>query len=367
MPTDLTLAFAGHAPNRKANIESLLEDWLHLASPDKDGYYDKPSRWGEITLYGILTDGQVPKGLQPALHMALSIGDLDAGVRVILITDKITGDVQRWAEAVDEVQEVDDPLSHLVSQLANGPRPHLFINWDEKDADDSELIRQAHEHANIKVSDLAQGLVQILPGEDEAEAEPEAPVEEEPEPPRRKSSRRRDQELEEQEEELEDQAPPAQEPQEEPQASEPSTLEEEVAAAKHQQDMQSAIAVGTVTVASEALREILHQVGRASFYLQAQDTAQATLQLADVGWSPLTVDLMAAEEALANLLEQGEPYNAVVEATQKSAPKKPGSKDRRKVVWDDDANEWKPAGRGRTRRGVRVGWMDADGNVTEES
>ncbi|MFI0265659.1 hypothetical protein [Streptomyces luteogriseus] len=370
MPRDITLALAGHAPNRPSNVQTQLEDLLVLGTPDEDGYYDKPDRWGTITIYALLTDGTVPEGLEAALNIAGSIGDPDEGdVKLCIVTDDITGRVAKWAKVADTVEEADDPISHLVAALANSRKPVLLINWDDSDADDDELIRQAHATGKIRVEDFVMGRSQILPNDDgeEPQPEPEAePEEEEEAPARRRTSRRRAQELEEPEEELEEELPAAPEPQEEPQAAATSSLEEELAAAHRQQDMQSTIAVGTIGVSSEALRDILDKVVRLTFFLQAQDTANAARQLADVEWAPLTCDAMAAEESLAQLLQQAEPYEAVVAATDRPAAKKAASKGRRKVVWDDDASEWKPAGRGRTRSGVRVGWMDADGNITEE-
>jgi hypothetical protein len=362
VPRDITLALAGHAPNRPSNVQTQLEDLLVLGTPDKDGYYDKPDRWGTVTIYALLTDGAVPEGMEAALNLAASIGDPDAGdVKLCIVTDDVSGRVAKWAKVADSVEEVDDPISHLVATLANSRKPVLLINWDQTDADDDELIRQAHA-TGIRVEDFVMGRSEILPGEEEPQPEPE---EEEEAPAPRRTSRRRAQELEEPEEELEEEAPAAPQPQEEPQAAAASSLEEELAAAHRQQDMQSTIAVGTIGVPSEALRDILDKVSRTTFFLQAQDTANAARQLADVEWAPLTRDAMEAEESLAELLQQAEPYEAAVTATDKPAAKK-AAKARRKVVWDDDASEWKPAGRGRTRSGVRVGWMDADGNITEE-
>jgi hypothetical protein len=371
VPTDLTLAFAGHAPNHENNVRYELADALCLASPDEDGYYDKPDRWRTITFYVLLTDGQVPKGLEMTLDLLASIGDPEVGdVQLHIVTDKSTGRIAKWAKTADSVEEDDDPIARLVSILSNSPNPRLLINRDDTDPDDEELLRQAWA-AGIRVEDFVMGRSEIPPDEeDEPEPEPEPEPEEEEPAPRRRTSRRRAEELEEQEEELEDEPPAASRQQEEPQASTPSiqeeTLEEEIAAAaRQQQTVQSAIAIGTIAVSSEGLREILNEVSHVSFYLQAQDTAAAARVREDVRWAPVTVSIMSAEEALASLLQQGEPYDAVVKATTKTAPKK--SAERKKVVWDEDAREWKPAGRGRTRRGVRIGWMDTDGNVTEES
>jgi hypothetical protein len=363
VPTDITLAFAGHAPNHANNVRYELADALYLASPDEDGFYDKPDRWRTITFYVLLTDGQVPEGLETTLNMLADIGDPDRGdVQLHIVTDKSSGRIAKWGRTADTVEEHDDPIARLISILSDASNPRLLINYDGTDADDEELLRQAWA-ASIRVEDFVMGRTELLPNEEEQPApEPEPEEQEDPEPPRRRASRRPAEELEEREEELEDAAPA----QEEPQVTEVETLEEEVAAAHRAQDMQSTIAVGTIEVSSETLRQILSKIGHASFYLQSQDTANAARRLEDVRWAPLTTEVMQAEDALYKLLYPGELYADAVKATEKAAPKKQQGQ-RKKVVWDEDAGEWKPAGRGRTRRGIRTGWMDVDGTVTEEA
>ncbi|MFE9834049.1 hypothetical protein ACFYP4_02700 [Streptomyces sp. NPDC005551] len=371
MPTDITIAFGGHAANARPNVEALLSDWLRLGSPDREGYYDKPDRWGKITFYALLADGVVPDGLKHAMRMASSIGDLDDGVAFEIVTDTVTADVEKWAEAADKVHEVEDPFKHLVALLGEASRPYLFINWDEEDADDEELIKLCHENPDIRVSDLVNGLGQIVPDARDEEEPQDEPEEEEPEekPARRsgKSRSRAVEELEAPEEELDETPAKAQASTVKASEAAPQSLEEDVAAAKRAEPAQSTLAVGEITVDSNRLRDVLVAISRTTFYLQSQDTANAARALTEVVFSPLTVDLVAAEETLAGLLEGETKYDEVVKATAKPAKGKPALEAGKKVIWDEDGGTWKPAPRGRKRSGTRVGIVQDDGSVLEEA
>jgi hypothetical protein len=357
VPKDLTLAFAGHAPNTRRNIEYLLADWLSLGTPDGEGYYDKPDRYGHITIYMLLTDGQVPAGLKPALNLAVSIED----VELHLVTDEVTGAVAEWTDSVDHVHEPDDPFEFLIGELSGIPSPYLLINWDEKDADDEQLIKLAHQSGKIKVVDLVQGLAEIRPDEEDQEPEPE------PERPIRKPAKPQREEVEEldpEEEELDDTSEPVtstpRKSAEKPQVGPTSTLEDDVAAAHR--EMQTTIAVGEVTVPAELLREAVYLLDRAGYFMRATDATTAAKNLADdVAYSPLTQALGDKVKELNLVLHPELDYE---KTPALKATKKPAGKPT-KVVWDEDAQEWKKAGRGRLRAGTRVGFMDEDGNVIE--
>lgn len=369
MPTDITVAVAGHGPNTKPNIEILLSDWLRLAAPDSEGYYSKPDHLGTVTFYALLVDGTIPDGLKPALHLLASID----GARLELVTDKVEGEIAKWAKVVDDDHEVADPYGFVIGKLADAKRSHLLINWNEVDADDEELISLAHERG-VRVLDLVNGLARIERAEPEDEAEPE-PEKEEPEPTptraARKTSPRKVEELEEAPQELEDaEDQPAPQP-EKPQAkalpepsSEPSTLEEEVSAAKR---TQTTIAVGEVTVDTELLRTTGHVLGKAAYFMRALDAQNAAKNMADAQHSPLTQALMDSLQGLEKVLNPEVDYDQTLSApTKAEKPKKGALEPGRKVVWDEDAEEWKPAARGRRRAGTRVGVVGDDGNVIEQ-
>lgn len=377
MPRDLTLAVAGHAKNTKLNIELLLRDRLHLGAPDKKGYYDKPDRYGALNVYFLLTDGEIPAGLKPALHLLSGIDP----VNLTLITDEVTGDIAQWAEAVDDVQEVDEPLTALIENLADSPNPYLYVNWDESDVDDEQLIQLAHATGKIKVADLVQGLSELLPDEESDEQEdpePEPQKDEKPTSRRRKPAKEEPEDLEESEENLpEDPAktlPAAEKSEEKPQVNgpstssqEPSTLEEEVAAAAREvKTSQITLPVGeTVTVPTTLANRLYEVLNTAGDYLLYLDHLNALKNMADTTLkSPLTEALAGAAEEVRQLLYAEVPYSQTVPAPEK--PKKSAATGKTaRVVWDEDAGEWKKAGRGRVRAGVRTGVMDEDGNVTE--
>lgn len=366
VPTDITVAVAGHGPNTQPNIEALLGDWLRLAAPDGEGYYTKPDHLGTLTFYALLADGTIPDGLKPALHMLASID----GARLELVTDNVQGDVAKWAKVADKTQEVDDPYEFVINELASAKRAHLLINWNEVDADDEELINLAHERG-VRVLDLVNGLalIQRAEPEDEAEAEPE-PEESEPTQTRatRKAPSRQVEELEEAPEELEDEAAPQPEkPQANPlpaPSEDPSTLEEEVSAAKR---TQTTIAVGEVTVDTELLRETSHVLGKAAYFMRAIDAQNAAKNLAETQYSPLTQALMDSVQGLERVLNPEVDYDQALPAPAKPAKaQKSVLEPGRKVVWDEDEEAWKPAARGRRRAGTRVGVVGDDGNVIEQ-
>lgn len=357
MAVDLTIALAGHATNTVENTTFLLSEWLDLGAPD-EGYYAKPGRWGHITILWLLTDGEVPEGLAPALDLTAHIEDTS----VHLITDRVTGPITRWARLADDVSEVEDPLDCLIRNLADARAATLFISWDEEDADDEKLINLAHAHKSIRVSDLVLGLSEILPGEDESETAPPS-IQDDP-PRRRRTDQDAPTELNEQPEELEAEAeaPTEVAPAAPSNAPPASTLEEEVAAAKRG-ITQSTIAMGDIKVSADYLRDLVHTVERAAFFMRAHDAQNAAKNLAtDTKYSPLTEALCNSVESLNELLSPELAYEETV-----SKPTKPKGKAGKpvKVVWDADAQTWNRAGRGRTRAGVRVGWMDEDGHVTE--
>lgn len=366
MPTDLTIAFAGHAANAKSNVNSLVSDFLHLGSPDSEGYFEKPDRWGKLAFYILAPDKTLPDGLKHALNLALSI----EGGKVYLVTGKDAGDeLTAYGEYVDKILSFDDPLSELADILSDAPRPNLFMNWDEADADDEMMINLAHRYVEvIRVSDLVQGLTSIVPDiVDEAdgvdiEETPEPEPEEEERPARRSRSRKpQTEELNEEQEDL-DETQPVKEKTPEP---EPTTLEEEISAAQRA-TTQSAIAVGDVTVSTDLLRDVLSALSAAGFYMDAVDTVNATKNLADLRRSPLTEELHKQAAALNSALSAEEPYEKAVRDTASEKPKQKPAGKTTKVVWDEDASEWKKAGRGRPRAGARTGSMDAEGNVTED-
>ncbi|MFJ1700383.1 hypothetical protein ACIOHC_35930 [Streptomyces sp. NPDC088252] len=365
MPTDLTIAFAGQAANAKSNVNALVSDFLHLGSPDSEGYFEKPDRWGTLTFYVLAPDETLPlpDGLKHALNTVLSIEDS----KIYLLTGKNPGDeLARYDAYVDKILSFDDPLSELIDILSEAPRPHLLMNWDEADADDEQLINLAHQHTTIRVADLVQGLTAIVPDiEDEPEEEESPEPEPEERPARRGRNRKQEpEELDEEQEDL-DEKPTRPVPEQTPKPA-AATLEEEISTAQRA-ITQSAIAVGDVTVPADLLREVLAVLTAAGVYMSATDTANAAKNLAgDVRHSPLTEELGKQAEALSAALRTEESYEkALKDTAPEKAKRKPAGK-AAKVVWDDDAQEWKKAGRGRPRAGARTGFMDAEGNVTED-
>lgn len=365
MPTDLTVAIAGHAPNTTRNIEMLLDDRLKLGAPDKSGYYSKPDRFGQITVYALLTDGVIPDGLKPALNILPFID----GVRFVIITDAVQGDIAKWTDSADRIDVVDDPFEFLISKLADAPSPQLYINWDDSDADDEKLVQLALKTEKITVRDLVEGLVEIVPDEEEPEPEQE-PEEEEPPAPE-KRARKRQELLEEEPEELEEEpAPPLPEiekKQEDPQVTATSrqpvkpssTLEDEVATAHR---AQGTLPVeDTYTLTRAQVEDIFNTLQTASCFLQLTDRLE-NLRLGDDAKrsSKLTNEVTWASERVRAVLFPEVPYE---KALADAKPAKAADDKRYKVVWDEDTTEWKKAGRGRTRAGVRVAWMDSAGNV----
>lgn len=349
MPTtDLTAAFAGHAPNARQNIRSLVSDFLHLGSPDREGYYETPDRWGKLAFYVLALEDDLPAALKTCLDLALSIDG--STVYIVTGTTTVAAIDDAYGEYVDKILAYDDPMAELIDILSDQPRPHLLINWDPADADDEHLIALAHQQSHITVSDLVMGRTEILPNNSEDPEEPEPEKEERPS--RRRARRKEPEELEEEPEELEET---------------PSTLEEEVSAAHRATGAtQSTIATGDITVPADQLRDVLGALDTATYYMQAVDNANATKNLADqVVYSPLTQQLETQSQSLYQLLNPLEPYEKSLQKTTQEQPKKKPSGKGTRVIWDEDAQEWKKAGRGRPRAGARTGLMDDDGNVTE--
>ncbi|MFD4858445.1 hypothetical protein [Streptomyces atratus] len=367
MPTDLTIAFAGHAANARSNVTALVSDFLHLGSPDSEGYFEKPDRWGKLAFYFLAPDKNLPDGLKYSINLALSVEN----GKVYLVTGKDAGDeVTAYGEYVDKILSFDDPLSELVDILSEAPHPNLFMNWDESDADDEQLINLAHQHDLIRVSDLVQGLTAIVPdivddddeeGEVEETSEPEPEPEVEARPARRSRSRKAEtEELNEEQEDLDETQPVKKAP-----GPVVPTLEEEISAAQRAAT-QSAIAVGNVTVSADLLRDVLNALSAAGVYMSAVDTVNATKNLADLRLSPLTEELHKQAEVLNTALHAEESYEkAVRDTAPEKSKQKPAGKTTR-VILDEDSGEWKKAGRGRPRAGARTGSMDAEGNVTED-
>ncbi|MFH9606846.1 hypothetical protein [Streptomyces sp. NPDC017448] len=355
MPRDLTVAFAGHAPTSKSNVTALLGDFLHLASPDAQGYYEKPERWGEILFYVLATEATLPEGVKHSLNFALSVEE----AKVYLVVPNALGDaLDSYGEYVDSILRFDDPLTELVDILSDQPRPHLCVSWDESDPDDEQLINLAHQYPAIRVSDLVQGLVSIVPDTEEAETEEEQAEEPQETPPATASKAQAPAELDEKPKELDEKPSAAA-------AEGPSTLEGEVAAA-HRAVTQSALVVGQVEVSSELLREVHHALNAAYDYFSAIDLSNARKNLADgLLYSPLTVALHTQMQAVNALLSTSEPYREAPAASGAADKPKPAGKPV-KVIWDETAQEWKKAGRGRPRAGVRTGLMDAAGTVVED-
>lgn len=357
---DLTLAVAGHADNRPANVEALLSDRLRLGAPDADGFYPKPDRYRNLTFYALLTDGQVPQGLKPALKLLWDV----SGSTFEIVTDDVAGDVVKWAAEADDVHVAADPAEKLISLLSAARSSQLLINWDERDADDERLIQLAHAAPTITVRDLVEGLVEIVHDDPEPAPQP-------PEPAGRRRKAR--EVLEEQPEELEDPPVPDEAPQEEtpeePQVSTPShTPAPQEAAAKPVPAAQ----VTLPTAAEYTLpRELVEQaygalVSAADYhnYLDSMDAIHAGKALDALERSPLTHDLANTAEMLRAVLYQEVPYAVVQgDAARKKTPA-PATAGR--VVWDEAAQEWRKAGRGRIRAGTRTGTMDAAGNVRED-
>lgn len=344
---DLTLAIAGHAPNTARNIEALLADWLDLGAPDADGYYDKPERFKTITVYALLTDSTIPAGLKPALKVLPYID----GVRFEIVTDSAKGEIAKWAESADNLIVALDPFEALIEALGDGKSPRLLINWDDSDADDERLVQLAHEHGKIKVLDLVEGLVEIVPDED-PEPEPE------PEPAPRKRTRKPET-LDKEPEELDDAPPPAPTP--EPVADEPAP------ASESQEPAQLTVPIAdTYTFSRDLAEQVYGALVVASDYLNYADCMAALREgrpTTTAERSALTQDLTNVAELVRAVIFGEEPYEQ--NAPKKTAAPKPGNDKPVRVIWDEDSGEWKRAGRGRVRVGTRVGLMDADGNVTE--
>lgn len=346
--TALTLAIAGHAPNTPRNIDALLSDWLTLGAPDKDGYYNRPDRYQQITVHALMTDGVVPPGLKPALGILPYISD----TRFEIVTDAISGEVVRWEAAADAVHEVSDPLQTLVNTLADAPNPRLLINWDDADADDERLVQLAHETGKIRVLDLVEGLTEIVPDDPEDPAAEEEPIQEEPPRRQRKPAKKAPEELEEPQEELPD--TPVQ-PQPKPKAAKspapPQTAMQITAPVADTYEMPRALAeqiLGALLTAAD-----YHN------YTDCQNAIRAGKGLEKAERSPLTQELANSAEMLRAVLYGEEPYQSV--PTKSNSPSvKPG-----KVIFDEETQQWNRAGRGRLRAGTRVGMMDENGNVTE--
>lgn len=363
MPTtEITMAIGGHADNDRRNIEALLTDWLKLAAPDEEGYYELPDRFESLTIYVLLTDGEIPKGIKPALDLVSSID----GAKLHLVTDEVTGPIAKWTGSVDKVHETDDPFETLVDLLAEPKSSYLFINWDEQDPDDDQLIKLAHKHKTIRVCDLIQGLQQILPGdEDDEDDEPQDEQEEEQEAkkpaPRTRKSKQEVLDLDPEEQELDEKPLPATEKkQEAPQAkaaSNASSLEEEVAAAQRQ--VTATLTKGERVISRELLGTIYGILNEAGDYLLFADRMNALKNRAnETKQSPLT-------EAVAQVCEQ---VRVLWMDDADDAPEKPTEPVGKtyKAVWDEDENTWKKAGRGRVRAGVRTAQIDEQGNVFED-
>ncbi|MFE6739789.1 hypothetical protein [Streptomyces tubercidicus] len=359
MPYDITIGLAGHAPNTAANVTALLEDFLHLGTPDSEGYYAQPTRWENVSIYLMLTDGTVPSGLEHAARLAASID----GAELHLVTDEVSTSIKAWAECCDSVSEVADPLEYLVHRL-DSAHGVLCVAWDETDADDTELISLAHSRDHVTVRNLVQGLVEIVPGDEDPPDQPAAPEEAKAETPAR---RRRTSppvssgtDLDETPQEVEEQPPPDELTHEEPQAATASTLEEDVAQARRARDAQTTIAVGAIAVDAAVLAELARVVDRAAFYMRAVDATNAAKNLAaETVPSPLAEALGNQVQVINSLLYPELAY----EDTFPKAEKKRASGKRHKVVLDEESGKWQKAGRGRTRAGVKTGWMGDDGIV----
>lgn len=359
MPYDITIGLAGHAPNKAANVTALLEDFLHLGTPDGEGYYAQSTRWKSVSIYLLLTDGTVPPGLEPAARLAASI----EGARLHLVTDKVNASIKAWADCCDSVSEVADPLDCLIREL-DSAHGVLCIGWDETDPDDTQLIKLAHDRDHVTVRNLVEGLVEIVPGDEEQPGEPPAPEEAKTEAPvrRRRTSPPSSvgSDLDETPQDLEEKPPVGELKHEEPQAALASTLEQDVAQAYRARDTQTTIAVGAITVDAAVLAELARVVDRAAFYMRAVDATNAAKNLAtETVPSPLAEALGNQVQVINSLLYPELAYEDTLPKEEK--PRDSGK--RHKVVLDEETGEWKKAGRGRTRAGVRTGWRDDSGIV----
>lgn len=353
---DLTLAVAGHAPNSQANIEALLSDWLRLGAPDREGYYSRPPRFKQITVYALLTDGEVPPGLLPALNLLPFVDD----TRFEVVTDRVTGDVARWAKTADGVHTSTDPASTLLDLLSEARSPRLLINWDDTDADDEALVQAAHESGKIRVLDLVEGLVEIVPDDpEEEEAQEEAPPE-----PARPARRKKPEVLEEVVEELDEEEPPAAK---RPARVEPLPHDRTEADTAPEAPVQTTLPTADAfAIKRELVERVYGALVLAADYHHYDDCMRAILAGKAVEKpesGPLTAELTTSAELLRTILFGEVPYEQAVTAT---ATQKPTGKPY-KVIWDEDEKEWRKAGRGRVRTGTRVGMMDSQGNVTESS
>lgn len=347
---DLTLAIAGHADNTEANIEALISDWLRLGAPDSEGFYAKPERYNKIVFYVLLTDGQVPPGLKPAMRMLWDI----SGTALEIVTDKVSGEIVKWAREADAIHEADDPAAKLISLLSGARSSRLLINWNESDADDENLIAMAHaSEAGIKVLDLVEGLVEIAPDEPEPAPEPE------PEVVRPRRARKAPEELEEVREELEETASPDEKPEEPSLVSTPSGPQ---AAEAAQTTMPIASQYVLPRDLAEEIYGLLAVTGDYHLYMDYMDTLRSGRAVQPPQKSPLTQQISDAAEKLRQILFGEEAYSTA--ATAAVNPKKTYGK-ATKVFWDDEKKEWEKIGRGRPRAGVRTGMMDVAGNVVE--
>lgn len=344
----LTMAIAGHAENDPVNVKMLLSDWLRLGAPDREGYYDKSSVYDTITLYALLTEDAIPQGLKGVLDILPFVD----GVQFEIVTGRTVtdgSDVDKWSATADDTHTVDDPLEYTISLLEKARVKRLLINWDESDADDDLLIRRAHT-GSIPVYDLVYGMTEITPDNPELESAPAPEPEPEQPKPKTRRTRRMAEELREEPEELPDTSPDVTEPQ----AQAPSGPEE---------PKQMTIATGEITIPANTLREIVTTLDRAALYLRAVDAQEAARHLKEVKEnSPLATALGEHVKGLNMLLHPELNYSSVV-AKQKSAnPWGVATK----VIWDDEKQEWKKAGRGRVRAGTRTGMMDIAGIVRED-
>lgn len=338
---DLTLAVAGHAPNSRRNVDSLLSDWLQLGAPDVEGYYPRLDRYKNVTIYALLTEGTVPPGLKHALDILPFID----GARFEIFTDARKGDIAKWD--ADEIHVVQDPYEAFVVALSEARSPRLLINWLDTDADDEKVIKLAHDTGKIRVLDLVEGLVEIAPDPPEA-PEPEVPVDEPP------VKRRRREPIEEPKEELDDTPEPAPSP--------PVVAVTETPA----EPVQTTIPVEEhYTITRELAEQLYVALITAADYHNFGDQQAAILAgkaLETAERSPLTHELTNVAELLRAILYGEVPY--AMTGSSVSPRQKTGAKPV-KVIWDEESKEWRKAGRGRTRAGTRVGMMDESGTVVE--